>query len=215
MKKSLLMGLAVLLVGMFSGAAMAGDTTEFNFTAVVDPYIEVLVPVQNMATSPYHIQGPGFSGGVMTYTGLSGGTWPGGIGDFAYANCPFDLTISGDNPATDGKPNYAREEEDDLGNGLGTFDRLDTNWEIRIHYNGGYPIGVYDDADNAPWSITANEAPHNGWVGIDFMCNGHRVDGPAANIDRSQDYFDSPDAGNYKASLTITMSVMSGYVPTP
>lgn len=216
MKKYIGIALAVLMVLGLSGMVMAGNTTRFNFTAVVDPYIDVLVDVQNMATSPYHLRGPNFEGMVATYTGLSGGSWPGGIGDFAYANCPFQLTISGDNPAGDGKPIYAREEVDGTNTGLNRFDRLDTNWQIRIHtdYHSQLTI-VFADANTVPWSYTANEAPHNGWVGIDFMCYGHQADGPDANIDCSQAYSLSPDAGNYKASLTIVLSVAPGYVPTP
>jgi len=208
MHKKILVLLAALILVAGMSFGQVHNQTQFNFSVVVDPYIEVLVPIQNMTVSPYHVTGPTFQRMVGTYTGLSGGTWPGGIGDFTYANCPFSMTIAGDNLAGDGKPIYVREEVDGTGTGLNRFDKLDTNWEIRVHYNSGYPIGVYSNANNAPWTLTANEAPHNGWVGIDFMCNGNRVDGPDANIDRNQAYDQSPDRGIYTCFLVVTLTAL-------
>jgi len=201
----LVVAIALVTVGMGFGQ----NQTKFNFSVVVDPYIEVLVPVQDMAVSPYHVKGPAFAGMVATYTGLSGGSWPGGIGDLAYVNCPFSVTIEGDNPAGDGKPIYAREEVDGTGAGLNRYDRLNTQWQIRLHtdYRPQLDI-VFAKAETAPWTYTANEAPHNGWVGIDFMCYGHRVDGPAAKIDRNQAYDQSPDAGVYTCFLVITLTAL-------
>ncbi len=182
--KKFLIGLLVagLALGL-SGMAMAeqlSDTQTFNFSCTVEKYIEVnpAHKTRNITTpsiSPEDIYNPksNYSFFKNSYNEL-------------YANCPFTISLAGDNGASDGLPILARNE---VGPNRYGWDRLDTKlafsyiinyppsggWKrITFGDNGYYGGGVKNGWSNNPYTFT--EAPHDGEVGLELVSQATFLD---------------------------------------
>lgn len=212
MKKYIGIALAVLMVVVFSGMAMAGVTQTFNLSATVEEYIEVNPAYKTMNPS---MTMPGHADDVT----VDGGYWDQRyVYLHAYANCPFSIKFEGSNDAGDNLPILARQERP-RGNG---WDRLQTRIHLRYSINiGGYAdneaheINFKSDANGAntgtwDWdnqTVTFNNAPHNGEVLM-------RWDFGAA-LPRKTPYWKSgeswklsADAGEYTCTLVVTYAVV-------
>jgi hypothetical protein len=109
------------------------DSNSFYFTVKVNKYIEAgMIAEAQMNPYPnFAVDGPEFAGHPYPYRFYHA----------AYANCPFTISITGDNPAGDGVPIFAKAEE-----GMNTggryrttepkvYDRLSTMWELWVSIN--------------------------------------------------------------------------------
>ena len=212
MRKSLAIGLALLLVFAFAGMALAQDSDSVNIdmSLYVDEYIET---TNNFS---HHVGTLENVGSLGMYEGSKWLKYK----DLAYANCPFNITVAGNNPAETGNPRFAREEVDENGNGLGSYDILRTSYGFRIKVNGetadvGSPV---NGADDFPITLNHNEAPHDGQIMLRKMRVAVNKEGNddadesyplrEAAIDPNYNNIDSPDAGTYKADLTVTISAL-------
>lgn len=148
----------MILAMMFATAifvqAQYSDDVTFNLKMTVDKYIET-------APSPIN-----WDFGLTTHSLANGsherlygdnpGEW-----DLAYANCPFSITIDGDNPAGQGVPRFARLEEGPNTNG---YDVAATLYQIHFTTNGNQQLfyGTWlQGAHQFPYTKSFAEAPHN------------------------------------------------------
>lgn len=128
---------SIALVFVLGSIALAdasmSDSNTFNFTVKVNKYIEAgIIPEANLNPYPnFAVNGPDFAGHPYPYYFYHA----------AYANCPFTISFTGNNPANDGVPIFAKAEE-----GLNTggryntteptvYDRLSTQWELWVSVN--------------------------------------------------------------------------------
>ena len=218
MKKYIGIALAVLMVLSFTGmaAATTTDTLELTIKIKVLPWVMARPCLSGRNTlwlSPMP-QGIGV---------LPAETF-GPIEDF-YANLPVTVTISGDNPADDGFPQFAREELNTDGTGKERFDRLSTHIVITTHVNAFQPDPNYDSfvtefhapnirpSGKKTWTdnVFTLPTPHDGEVWEEFSIYADR-NGPKWEIDN--DYARSADAGVYELTLTKTLVANEGTLQT-
>lgn len=204
--------MAFLLVGGTCFAQTTGNVT-FNLSMTVDKYIEV---------TPGSLS---FDFGTTIHNGNreelnSALTGPWGEWDLAYANCPFSVTISGNNPVGQNKPRFARAEVG--ANAAGGFDVLSTAFQIGILTNGiwnnefGLNYGVR--ASEFPKTVSFAEAPHNGQVKMKMAA---KVNNPGDPNEISAGFpiretvinslltnAQSADAGVYTCTMTVTLAAI-------
>jgi hypothetical protein len=181
--------------------AQLSGTANFNLSMTVEKYIET-------APSPLN-----WNFGTTTHIGkreqLNGnaGEW-----NLAYTNCPFSITISGNNMAGDGVPRFARVEE-----GTGDFDILTTLYEINFTTNGSRSLFFGSDgpkgASHFPYTKSYTEAPHNGQVKMDMKAyvNSHLAVDEGIPIrltiiDPTFTGIQSADAGDYTCTMVVTLA---------
>ncbi len=206
MRKSLAIGLALLLVFAFAGMALAQDSDSVNIDMemYVDEYIETMGDTSWDLGTTYHTTNYGPSREQI----YESNGW-----DLAYANCPFSMTVSGNNLAGDGIPTFAREEQGANSNG---FDRLPSYYKIFVitNENADEFTGWVDPSEKFPISKDYSEAPHNGQIRMNMTVQANTTithsDIPlkATLIDPRYTWKDSADAGTYEASLTVTISAL-------
>lgn len=208
-KKLLVLFAALVLVaGMSFGQNT--DSVNFELSMTVDEYIET---IQNPVS---------FDFGTTIHTGNreelnTALTGPTGEWNFAYANCGFTLTVSGDNPASQGVPRFARAEVGPTASG---FDILSTAYQIGIWTNGncnnelGWNYGIR--AREFPRTATTglDEAPHNGQVLFKMNAKVNNPDGPTEApgipiretlINQAFTWDQSADAGIYTCTMLVTL----------
>jgi hypothetical protein len=187
----------VLVAGMPFGQT---QSTTFNLSLYLNEYIETM-------PGPVDVNlGHTWQRNTSEVYGMGGpDPW-----DFAYANCPFRITISGDNPAGEGKPRFARLETGTHANG---YDTLPTRWWIFLQIDG---VDDYraPDAKNFPYSWEHAEAPHNGQIKLKFNIYTNWEDVQDSipirhtTINPAFAWQDSADAGLYTCSVVVTLGAL-------
>ena len=209
MKKYIGIVLAIVMVLGLCGMAAATDTDSLDITI----QIKVLPWVMARPRGALILQMNDMPQNVPAVTETLGP-----VEEF-YANLPVTVTISGDNPAGDRVPRFAREELETDGTGKGRYDRLSTHIIITTHVNAFQPnepnydsfVTTYDNNGVNPQTPgsgtwTGNSftlpTPHDGEVWQEFTVTADRH-GPIWGSD--QRYFHSADAGVYELTLTKTL----------
>ena len=207
--------LAIAIAIGFTQSVNAQKSANFNLKMHVEKYIEVMCsPVSWDFGTTSHKSG---------YEGLIGNT---GSWDIAYANCPFSVTISGNNGANQGVPRFARKETGSHG---GAWDFLSTAYDIKIGTNGEnnsfngvvapgtstfvpLPLGAKD----FPATQSYSEAPHNGQIHMsmtayvnEYAAGGALFDNVPlrrTQINSSWTNDKSADEGDYACTMTVTFA---------
>jgi len=203
---------AVVLTTMFAMFAFMAMTsnvqaqeTDLNMTVDLQEYIETQKTIDwNLATWHYD------NFDVETVYG-EGNSWLMG-----YANCPFEVSVSGSNPVDGDEygPTFARPE---AMNGS-AVDRLESIYKIFFEINGEQKQihgGYYgDDASDFPISGVIDEAPHDGEVRLNMsmhvntpLTTGDFPNRTTSVGERAPE--ESADAGIYKASMQFTFSALN------
>lgn len=146
-----------------------------------------------------------------------------------YSNVPFSKTFSGDNPAGDGYPIFAREELSKAGRKLGRFDRLSTKITFETVVNGlgsdpyreDWSIVFGCSTQNSPgmpppipgytywwWNRNSHNfgTPHDGEVWEKFFVTADRKM-PDFNTDN--EWYESADAGIYTLIVYETLIALN------
>ena len=208
----LISAMIVAMVAMVS--SVQAQTQTFDLSATVQEYIEVNPDFAVMSASRTVDPAEGASA-----ADLESFNYVGKYQDVVYANCPMNISVEGDNPASDGEPILAREEVN--GNG---FDRLQTNVDIRPEINGSYNnqgagwdrakfifTSGSDGAATGNWlygkTATFSNAPHNGEVSLGLYFDAAL---PHVSPDFGTDntWKQSADAGEYTAEVVMTYSTL-------
>jgi hypothetical protein len=212
MKKVFSILFALALIAGMSFAQVITDSTIFNLSMTIDKYIEVMPgPTSwNFGTSSYAFGYPNV-GREQLYGNT--GSW-----DLAYANCPFKVTISGENLANEHKPRFARLEE---GSHSGGYDTLPTFYEIWFMTNGeGHNLdtlfyGVWlQNADQFPHTRSYAETPHNGQVKMEMRAYVNSSIASESTplrtiaINPAFTWQQSADAGTYACSMVVTLTAL-------
>jgi len=205
MKKVLLSIFAIIMVCSVK-AINPGQSATFNLKMTVDKYIEAMAsPVDfNFGTTAHTI---------LKAEELCGNT---GSWNLAYANCPFSVTISGNNGANQGVPRFARQEQGPHG---GAWDILNTVYDINFTTNGETSSFAgffgYLGASEFPKTKNYAEAPHNGQIRMDIKAFvntaansllDHGVSLRRTLIDPNFKNSDSADAGDYTCIMVVTLT---------
>jgi len=206
MKKLLVLSLALFL---FIGVLFAQNTDNVNFdlSMTVDEYIEAMPgPVEFDFGTTSHSTSWGPS-----REQLYGAT---GEWDLAYVNCPFSVTISGDNAAGQGVPRFARQE---VGPNAGGYDILATIYQIHFTTNAIQDLfyGTWlQGAHQFPYTKSYCETPHNGQVKMDMKAYvnssiaSEAVPVRATLIDPNFTNEQSADAGEYECTMLVTLTAL-------
>ena len=204
-------GFTVIAIAMFCAqnvnAQGKSATANFNLKMTVDKYIEVMCsPVDwNFGTTTHQVA---YGGPIESLYGQQG-EW-----NLAYANCPFSITISGNNGANQGVPRFARQEQGPHG---GAWDILPTLYAINFTTNGERDLfyGTWlQGANQFPYTKSYSEAPHNGQVKMDMKAYinstiaSEGVPVRKTLIDPNYKNIDSADAGDYTCSMTVTITAL-------
>lgn len=207
MKRFLFFAVVILAIASQATKVQA-QNVKFDFTMTVPAYIETMPsPVSfNFGTAEHNP-----TTGNLELTNSAKGEW-----DIAYANCPFSVTITGDNPNGDGIPRFARLESGATSSG---YDVLSTMYQIFFTVNGATNREIFFDghmqADHEfPHTKTFNDAPHNGQVKMDIQAwvNSSVRTGAVpmrkTKIDPNMTWDQSADAGEYACSMVVTFSAL-------
>lgn len=203
MRKIFVLFAAILLVAGMSFGQTPKSTT-FNLSLYLNEYIETMPgPVDVNLGSTTHQT---YYGNEEWYYNFSPKTW-----DLAYANCPFKITITGDNPAGQGKPRFARLEVGPHSNG---YDTIPTLYAIYFTTNGVADLfyGTWlQGAHQFPYSKQYAEAAHNGQVKMNLNIWANATIASEAIpvrqtlINPAFIWDQSADAGVYTCSMTVTL----------
>lgn len=188
------------------------DQTDFQWQMSVDNYIETI-------TNPgAYCFGTTTHAGSKSQTGSEQLIGTEYFTNFAYANCPFKATITGDNAKGEGKPRFARQETGIHG---GSWDVLPTAWMIQFGTNGewdyfGTTLGGKLYAGEFGQSENYVEAPHNGQVALKVkaLVNTEAEPSDKGNVPvrqtsittQSASNISSADAGLYKCTMRIVLT---------
>lgn len=199
--------LATMFVAMFVYTQVAqaqNNPVNINLSMTVDKYIET-------TESPlsWHV---GTTEHIANAEVLNGGLkeW-----NLAYANCPFSVTITGDNAANQGVPRFARKEEGAHGVG---YDVLPTFYKIHFTTNHHDRKSFHDawkqSALQFPHTKSFDEAPHNGQILMDLQTwvntadNGEGVPQRETLINPNFTNSQSADAGVYECTMVVTLTAL-------
>lgn len=217
MRKGLIIGLAVAMVVAFTGTAMASNTAGWTFNVEV----QVEPMIQKNCSLP----------SVMKMKSLEQdqeqvGPQDLGWNEAFYANVPFSKTFSGNNPAGDLYPIFARQELDKSGAGIaGRYDRLSTKITFETVVNGLGSDPYREDLSVVFGCQTQNSVgipppipgyaywwwgrnsltfgtPHDGEVWEKFFVKADRKM-PDFTIDNA--WYENADAGIYELTITETL----------
>jgi len=209
MKKEITIVFLVLMIFTFSNIVVANenesDSVNINMSLYLDEYIETMGDVNwYLGETSHHDH----HNAEIIYGEEK--NW-----NIAYANCPFSVTIAGNNPKGDNFPRFVREEVDENGSGIGRWDSLETllNPKIIINNEKISPLGFYGkNASEFPISYDFKEAPHNGQVKLSIKARVNLTTGALprrkTEIDPRYIWKDSADAGTYKAKLKVTLCAL-------
>ena len=205
MKKLFILFAAILLVAGMSFAQGLSDTTQFNLSLDMVRYIESLPTVDWFLGTTHYTA----SYGPPRLEIHVGNQW-----DLAYANCPFQVTISGSNAAGNTIPRFARNEVGTHANG---WDILPTTYAIRFLMNGVWNefTDWWDGASQFPITKNYAEAPHNGQVKMQMTveANGTTTPDPGMPvrqiaINPAFTWDQSADAGVYTCTMVVTLTAL-------
>lgn len=204
-----LMILAVMTFCLFavSKANAQTDEVQFKLSMTVDKYIEA---------APGPINWDFGTTSHSTSWGPSRESLDGTMGEWniAYANCPFSVTISGDNAAGQGVPRFARKEVGANANG---YDVLSTLYQIHFTTNGVRDLfyGTWlQGAHQFPYTKSFSEAPHNGQIKMDMKAYvnstiaSEQVPVRATIIDPNYTWQQSADAGVYECEMEVVFTAL-------
>jgi hypothetical protein len=197
-KHAVLLAVVLGVAGLALG--QASQSTTFNLSLYLNEYIETM-------PGPVDVNlGHTWQRNTAEVYGMSQlSPW-----DFAYANCPFRATFTGDNPAGEGKPRFARLETGTHANG---YDTLSTRLFFGFLIDGVRNSGAMD-AKGFPFSWDYPEAPHNGQVRMDWLVYVNwedlqdTVPVRHTRIDPAFDWQDSADAGLYTCTIVVTLGAL-------
>jgi len=200
----------MIAIGFAQTVSAQGKSATFNLKMTVDKYIETTPTPINFyyGTTGHENNAQSLDGG-----GVAGIQW-----NIAYANCPFSITLSGDNPAGQGVPRFARKETGTHG---GAFDILNTLYQIHVITNGAV-TGINGDgnwgiaAKEFPFTESILEAPHNGQVAlnmypyVNYAGNAARDGVPVREtlINSNFTNAQSADAGDYTCTMIVTLAAL-------
>lgn len=204
----------MIAVICFVQKANAQTPVTFNLSMQVAKYIETTpTPLDfNFGTATHNVYW-GAPGNMDLYYPATG-SW-----DLAYANCGFSVTLSGDNPAGQHVPRFAKAEEGTHGVG---WDVLNTVYQIGIWTNGE----VQNDAFGHVWGFGASsfpktasftETPHNGQVRMTMLAhvNSHWQNDKDAGIPIRETVINSgftheqsADYGVYTNTMVVTFAAL-------
>jgi len=212
MKKVILSAMAICLIFVFTSNVNAqpnqySDDVSFNLSMTVDKYIE---------TAPGPIDWDFGTTDHSTSWGPSRESLYGSLGewDIAYANCPFSVTISGDNAAGQGVPRFVRDEVGANANG---YDVLATLYQIHFTTNGNRDLfyGTWlQGAHQFPYTKSFPEAPHNGQIKMDMKAYvnstiaSEQIPVRPTIIDPNMTWQQSADAGVYECTMDVTFTAL-------
>jgi len=204
--------LAIAIAMCFVQSVNAQKSASFNLKMHVDKYIEVMCSPVNFDFGTTNHNNLGKAEELCGNTG----SW-----NLAYANCPFSVTISGDNGAHQGVPRFARQETGTHG---GAWDILNTVYDIDFTTNsettsfaGLLGIVPFIGASEFPKTKNYAEAPHNGQVHmsmkafVNTYANSlldHGIPVRRTLIDPNFKNVDSADAGEYTCTMTVTLATI-------
>ena len=213
MKK--LFGILAIAIAMVCFVQSANaQVTNFNLSMKVAKYIEVKTGAVSFdfGTATHNVY-YGAPGNMDLYYPATADL------DLAYANCPFSVTVSGQNGANQSVPRFARQE---VGAHGGAWDVLNTVYQIGIWTNGevqndafGYQWGF--GASSFPKTADFTEAPHNGQVRMTMLAhvNSHWQNDKDAGIpiretviNRGMTNDQSADYGVYGCSMVVTLAAL-------
>lgn len=210
MKKSLVFLAVVSLVAGVSFAQAPTTTRTIPLELKVLPYVELNMAYPiflDFGTITPPKDGVTMEGGDTRGPANIDWSWR---NEFAYANCPYNITLSGDNPANDGVPCFAKAE---IGLNPNGFDRLITRFHF--HFSSDYNVPgttsaiVFNSAFAMPgvWNATTGgySVPHTGEVYANPRC-GVSLPAKAPNFGVVNTWNQSADAGTYQASITVTIT---------
>ncbi len=199
--------LCVMALFVQNVAAQNTGVANFNLSMTVDKYIE---------TTPSPLS---WDFGTTTHSASYGpsreelygtmGQW-----DLAYVNCPFSVTVSGNNVANEGVPRFARAE---VGAHGGAYDILATLYAIHFTTNGYQDLfyGTWlQGAHQFPYTKSYSEAPHNGQVKMDMNAYvnssvaSENVPVRATLINPAFTGIQSADAGVYACTMIVTLTAL-------
>lgn len=204
MKKLIFLSVFMIAMISFSQSVRAQNPVQFNLSMEVAKYIE---------TTPTPLD---FNFGVATHNPSTANmelvSSAKGVWNIAYANCPFSVTISGNNAANEGVPRFARQE---LGTNASGYDVLNTMYQIFFTTNGPANRELFygnwlQEASNFPHTKNFEEAPHNGQIKMDIIAFVNSTKKSAAvpvrktAIDPNMDRRQSADAGIYECTMQVT-----------
>jgi len=201
----LVVAIALVTVGMGFGQG-ASDTVNFSLTLDMMKYIECVPGPISWFLGTTHYTTAWGPPRLEIYVSNE---W-----DLAYANCPFQVTISGNNDNNDGIPRFARLEEGPNSNG---YDTLPTIYNIRFLTNGSWWdfTDWFDGSSQFPITKDCLEAPHNGQVRMKMTIGANSTTTPDPGcptrkiaIDPSFTWDQSADAGTYSCTLIVTFTAL-------
>jgi hypothetical protein len=199
----------LFVLALIAGMSFAQAQQTFNFSTTVQKYIEV-----NPAFLTMDVKTPSISPADV-YAPRANYSFYKNEHNIVYANCPFQVQLTGDNGAGDGLPIFARHEVGATAQG---WDRLDTKisfsyainlglpgtggWKrIQFGDEGYYGGGVKNAWTNNPYSFT--EAPHDGEVGLELLSQATFLH-PVPDWSKNNTWDESPDAGDYACQVIAT-----------
>lgn len=210
MKKLIIFSVLLVATMMFvtnQSKAQTTDDVTFNLSMTVDKYIECMPsPVSwDFGTTSHQVN----YGGPMESLYGAMGEW-----NVGYANCPFSITISGNNDANQGVPRFARQE---VGAHGGDYDILPTLYQIHFTTNGVQDLfyGTWlQGAHQFPYTKSYSEAPHNGQIKMDMKAYinssiaSEAVPIRKTLIDPTFTNIQSADAGEYTCKMLVTITAL-------
>jgi len=198
--------LAIAIAVCFAQSVSSQKSATFNLKMNVSNYIEVMAsPVDfNFGTTTH-------DGTYAHSQSLYGAT---GEWNLAYCNCPFSVTISGNNPANQNVPRFARQE---TGTHASGYDVLPTLYAINFTTNGVRDLfyGTWlQGANQFPYTKSYSEAPHNGQVKMDMVAYVNSAIASEAVpvlqtlINPAFTNAQSADAGDYTCTMVVTLAAL-------
>jgi hypothetical protein len=198
---------AFMIVAVAFTQAQTTASASFNLSMTVDKYIETTPSPLNwdFGTTSHQVA---YGGPIESLYGAMG-QW-----NLAYANCPFSVTVAGNNGANQGVPRFARQE---VGAHGGAWDILPTLYAINFTTNGVRDLfyGTWlQGAHQFPYTKNYTEAPHNGQVKMDMVSYinstiaSEAVPVRKTLIDPTFTNIQSADAGVYECTMVVTLTAL-------
>ncbi len=198
---------AFMIVAVVFVQAQTTASASFNLSMTVDKYIETTPSPLNwdFGTTSHQVA----YGGPMESLYGTMGQW-----NLGYANCPFSVTVAGNNGALQGVPRFARQE---VGAHGGDWDILPTLYAINFTTNGVRDLfyGTWlQGANNFPYTKNYAEAPHNGQIKMDMKAYinssvaSEAVPVRKTLIDPTFTNIQSADAGVYECTMVVTLTAL-------
>lgn len=205
--KKIILAFMLVTAMLFVVNAQPSANASFNLSMTVSKYIETTPsPLNwNFGSTSHQVA---YGGPIESLYGAMG-QW-----NLAYANCPFSVTVAGNNGANQGVPRFARQE---VGAHGGDWDILPTLYAINFTTNGVRDLfyGTWlQGAHQFPYTKNYTEAPHNGQVKMDMVSYinstiaSEAVPVRKTLIDPTFTNIQSADAGVYECTMVVTLTAL-------